>query len=205
MSVRAEKKQETRNRISTVALQLFARNGFATTRTIDVAQAAGVSHGTVFSHFSTREQLVTAVIESFGQRVVERLHDSLLAGQQVSEVLAAHLAGLAEFEDFYARLVREGPLLPTPARNVLIGIQSAVSHHLMEAVQLEMDRGRIRKLPFSFLFNTWLGLLHHYLANRDLFSPDQPVLQSCGPQLLEHYLSLISVDHPENAEENQRG
>lgn len=158
-----------------------------------MAQRAGVSHGAVFVHFATRDDLVAAVIGTFAERVIPRMHELVEARASVREVLAAHLTGLAEHEAFYTRLVSEGPLLPPYARSTLVGIQSAISLHLAQAAQREMELGTIRQIPVPMLFNTWLGLVHHYLINRDLFAPGHSVLARHGQELLNHYVALLAA------------
>lgn len=189
---RQQQKERTRLRLIETALSLYAQNGLLATRTADVAREAGVSHGTVFAHFATQEALLDAVIGEFGARVAARLHELAYRGGSLREVLQAHLAGLREAEPFYARLVKESRLLPDGARHVLTAIQSVVSHHLCEAAAREMEAGSIRPLPLHLLFNTWIGLLHYYLANDDLFAPEGSVLKRYGEELLEHYLSLLA-------------
>jgi hypothetical protein len=56
----------------------------------------------------------------------------------------------------------------------------------------ELRRHRLRKVPLHLLFNTWIGLLHHYLANRDLFVARGSVLKKHGPALIDHYLALLA-------------
>ena len=191
---RAEKKQQTRELLIEATLELMAEWGITATRTIDVAEQAGVAHGTVFVHFPTREDLIAAVVGEHAGQIAVRLHDLAGEGVTVREILAAHLAGLAEHEAFHARLVMEGPLLPPYARATLLGIQSAISARLAEVANREMAAGRIRRMPIPLLFNTWLGLVHHYLGNRELFAPGQSVVEWWGPTLLDHYLGLIKPD-----------
>ncbi|MGB5381619.1 MAG: TetR/AcrR family transcriptional regulator [Acidimicrobiia bacterium] len=188
---RADKKQQTRILLIETALDLMAERGIAATRTIDVAERAGVAHGTVFVHFATRDELVTAVVGEHADQIAGRLHELADDGATVRDVLAAHLAGLAEHEAFHARLVMEGPLLPRYARATLLGIQSAISAHLAQAAEREMADGTIRTMPIYLLFNTWLGLIHHYLGNRELFAPGQSVVERWGPTLLDHYVGLL--------------
>jgi AcrR family transcriptional regulator len=192
MARRREQKELTRARILDAAYRLFSRQGLGATTTLEVAKRAKVSHGLIFAHFVTREALVTAVVAEFSERVVVRIHDVVEAGATLREVLAAHLAGLSQHEAFYARLVTEGPALPAMARATLIGIQSATAHHIAAAAEREMDRSQIRRMPIALLFNTWIGLVHHYLVNRDLFAPGQSVLKRRGAELLEHYLGLLA-------------
>jgi AcrR family transcriptional regulator len=192
MAQRAQQKELTRARILDAAYRLFSRQGLAATTTLEVAKRAKVSHGLIFAHFATREELVTAVVAEFSERVVVRIHALVEAQASLREVLAAHLAGLAQHEAFYARLVTEGPSLPSMARATLIGIQSATAHHIAAAAEREMERSQIRRMPIPLLFNTWIGLIHHYLVNRDLFAPGESVLKRRGAELLEHYLGLLA-------------
>ena len=188
---RVERKQRTRSQLIETALDLMAELGINATRTVDVAERAGVAHGTVFLHFPTREDLVVAVVDSHVERVAARLHELAGDGVTVEDVLSAHLAGLGEHEAFYSRLVMEGPSLPPLARATLLGIQSAISAHLAQAAEKAMAAGEIREMPVYLLFNTWLGLVHHYLGNRELFAPGESVLDRWGPTLLDHYLGLL--------------
>lgn len=55
-------KEERRRAILEAAIPLFARNGFSQTSVSDVARAAGVSHGTVFLYFSSKEELFRAAL-----------------------------------------------------------------------------------------------------------------------------------------------
>jgi AcrR family transcriptional regulator len=188
---RQEQKNQTRKQLITVALDQFAKEGLIVTRTIDIANAAGVSHGTVFAHFKTRNDLLVAVIEEFGSRVAGRIHELAYDGSSVREVLQAHINGLIEVEPFYTRLVKEGPLLPPSAQNALVVIQSAISIHLNQVAEREISAGKIRDIPLHLLFNTWIGLIHYYLANSNLFAPGESVLKRYGAALLEHYLALV--------------
>ena len=74
-SQRQRQKNETRKRLIATAMDQFAKNGLTATRTADIAAAAEVSHGTVFTHFPTREALLEEVIEAFGMKITERMHE----------------------------------------------------------------------------------------------------------------------------------
>jgi AcrR family transcriptional regulator len=191
-SQRQKQKDLTRKHIIEVAIKQFGENGFTNTRTLDIAKAAKVSHGTIFAHFSTQEELLNVVIEEFGYRVANRLHELVNSCVCLKEVLNAHLLGLMEFELFYTRLVIEGRLLPESARITLTMIQSAISFHINQVAEKEIACGMIRPLPIHLLFNTWMGLIHYYLTNNDQFAPGESVLKRYGQELLQHYMLLIT-------------
>lgn len=184
-------KEQTSRRLIEVALSEFGNQGIKATRMSDIAKAAGVSHGTVFAHFATQEALIIAVIEEFGEKITLRTHELANECGGVREVLAAHLQGIIEFEAFYTRLVIEAGFLPPAARDTFIMIQSAISFHLSQAAQREMDAGSIVSMPVHLLFNTWVGLLHYYISNGDLFATQDSVVKRYGTILLDHYMNLI--------------
>jgi AcrR family transcriptional regulator len=191
-STRAAQKRATREALIAAAMRVYEMDGIAAARTADVAAAAGVSHGTVFVHFPTREALFAAALEEFGSMLTRRIHELATSGASVREVLSAHLQGIGEHEGFYSRLTIEAPLLPDDARRGLFSVQSAISFHLAQAAEREQAAGTIKPMPVHLLFNTWIGLVHYYLANRDMFAPDGSVVERCGPELLEHFMSLIA-------------
>jgi len=190
---RQQQKENTRRKLLDTALDVFSQHGILATRMSDIAAAAGVSHGTVFLHFDTQEALISAVIEDFGFGMASRTYQLAGSSSSLKEILTAHLHGIGEQEDFYTRLVIETSLLPIAARNALISIQSAVSFHIGQAAQREMAAGAIKQMPVALLFNTWIGLVHYYLSNRDLFAPGKSVIETCGPMLVDHFIGLIST------------
>ncbi|MFV0413783.1 MAG: TetR/AcrR family transcriptional regulator [Oscillospiraceae bacterium] len=189
---RQQQKEATRQKIMQAAYAVYASEGFAAT-TAAIARQAGVSHGTVFAHFPTQENLLVCLVESFGAALAGSIHDLAAAGNSVEELLAAHLAILQRQEGFYTRLVAERSLLPAAVQTTLASTQSALSHHLNIRMSAEIKAGAIKNLPPHLLFNTWMGLVHYYLLNKDLFSPGAPLLPRYGAELIHAYLALVKT------------
>src|SRR3954449_11278667 len=73
---REEKKAQTRERLLDAASTVFARKGFASTSIDEVAEAAGVTKGAVYSNFDSKEDLVRTVLdERLEQRFRELAED----------------------------------------------------------------------------------------------------------------------------------
>lgn len=191
MSLRERQKEQTREKLMEAACRVFTRQGILMTRMEDIAREAGVSHGTVFAHFRSQEELTEAVTAHYGKLIAARTHDLAEEGAGLKEVLAAHLQGIGEYEGFYTRLLMEARLLPQGVRDVFVGIQSVLSFHFSRALKQEGD------IPAALLFNLWIGLIHHYLANGDLYAPGGSVIQRYGPELMTAYLRLIQMDKEE--------
>jgi AcrR family transcriptional regulator len=190
-TLRKEQKEATQRRLVETALDFFAARGFANSNTADFAKAAEVSHGTVFLHFPTREALVLRVLDAFGDRLSAAFKEAMQGEARLEGVLRAHLDVLREYEPFYARLVQEGPLLPIKARSLLFILHASVSHRIRLAAEREARAAPRREIAPHLLFNTWIALLHYYIANRDVFTPGKSVLAAKGDELVEHFLNLV--------------
>ncbi|MGZ3711928.1 MAG: TetR/AcrR family transcriptional regulator, partial [Bdellovibrionota bacterium] len=182
---RKEQKEKTRHGLVKHAELLFSKYGISQTTTADVAKALKVSHGTVFVHFPTRDELILAVVEQFGDRLSEALGNCLSEEMPLKELLQAHLAVLADFEDFYLRLITESQFLPARIRGIQYGMNASLSYRFYRQAQKLMKEGEIKKMDQASFFNTWMSLVHYYVMNRDLFSDKSPILQEAG-EVAEH-------------------
>jgi len=188
---RKEQKAATQQHLVETALEFFAARGFANANTADFAKAANVSHGAVFLHFPTREALVMRVLDAFGDRLSAAFNAAMEGEARLERVLRAHVDVLSEYELFYSRLVQEGALLPKKARSLLFMLHASVSRRLRLAAEAEAAAGAMREIAPHLLFNTWIALLHHYIANRDIFAPGESVLAAKGDELIAHFLNLL--------------
>lgn len=190
---RKEQKERTRAGLVAEAEELFAAHGISSTTTADIAKSLKVSHGTLFVHFPTREDLIKAVVEDFGERLSSALGKRCADDLVLKDLLKSHLVVLAEFEDFYMRLISESQSLPPHIRSIVYSMNASLSYRFYRAAKNEMDRGLIKKMTQVQFFNTWMGLVHYNIMNRDLFSEKTPILHEVGNELLKHFLNLIKT------------
>jgi AcrR family transcriptional regulator len=188
---RQEQKAGTRAKLVAGALKLFARKGITQTTTADIAKAIGMSHGVVFLHFPKRDDLVIAVIEEFAARLQVEFRAAMERNAGLRTVLQAHLLVLAEFEPFYARLVAEAPLLPANVRSTLMMLHAAIAGWMFDELEKERAAGQARAISRPLLFNTWIGLVHHYVVNRDVFANGDSVIVEQGEMLVDHFMALV--------------
>jgi AcrR family transcriptional regulator len=190
---RKEQKEKTRVGLISQAEGLFAKHGISQTTTADIAKALQVSHGTVFIHFPTREDLILAVVDRFGERLSTELGKRFALDLSLKELLKAHVAVLSEFEDFYLRLISESQSLPPQIRSQLYALNASLSYRVYRAAKDAMKEGQIKKIEQAPFFNTWLGLLHYHIQNRDLFSERTPILKEIGDDLIRQFMNLIKT------------
>ncbi len=92
MPVRRRRKDARPGEILDAAMVEFSANGFAGTRLTEVARRAGVSHGTIYNYFDSKEALFRDLVRS---RLVESIDTApfqeALAGLTVEQTLRAAL------------------------------------------------------------------------------------------------------------------
>ena len=197
---RQQQKEQTREKLLRAAYRVFSRQGIMQSRMEDIAREAGVSHGTVFVHFKSQEELTEAVVSYYGGEIAARTHSLSESGGSLEEVLHANLMGIGMYEGFYTRLLLEGRLLPQAARDSFVMIQSVLSLHFTRALARE-EAAAGTGIPAHMLFSMWVGLLHHYLQNGDLFSPEGGIIARHGGMLMDSFLRLLNIERRMNHED----
>jgi len=72
-SVRQDRSETTRKHVLDAAMSCFAQHGYDATSTATIAEAAGVSQGTIFHHFTTKEGLFSAIVRTATDAFKERV------------------------------------------------------------------------------------------------------------------------------------
>lgn len=91
------KGRRTRAQLLTAAEAVFSDVGFHTARIQDIAKAAGVSHGTFYTYFESKEVIFRTLVESLAAEMVNTR--SLVRGDPI----AAVLDGVRLYVDSYSR------------------------------------------------------------------------------------------------------
>jgi AcrR family transcriptional regulator len=97
--LRKRRKEARPSELTAAALALFVERGFAATRLEDVAARAGVSKGTLYLYFDSKEALFKAVIQ-------EGIVPAIVAGEAIAAQHAGSAFDLLErlLENWWARI-----------------------------------------------------------------------------------------------------
>ncbi len=107
---------KTRQMFVDVARQLFAKNGVANTTMNDIALASGKGRRTVYTYFSSKEEVYYAVIEGELERLSDKLDEvaskKIRPQEKIIELIYTHLSMIKE------TVVRNGNLRAEFFRNI---------------------------------------------------------------------------------------
>lgn len=107
---------KTRQKLVEVARQLFAKKGIANTTMNDIAVASGKGRRTLYTYFSRKEDVYSAVIESELERLSDKLDEvaamKIRPQDKIIEIIYTHLSMIRE------SVVRNGNLRAEFFRNI---------------------------------------------------------------------------------------
>ena len=132
---RQRRKQARPQELLDAALQLFVEKGFSATRSEEVAERAGVSKGTLYLYFSSKEELFKAVVRSN--------ISTLIAEGQALAVGDTRAGGICKIVITEARNFPE--LAQFYVDEVVRPAQRLVSHALARGI----ERGEFRAVPLD--------------------------------------------------------
>ncbi len=182
MANRASKKEETRQRILEVSLDLFRERGFRQTTMRDVSKRVGVALGTLYNYFPTKEHIPLYFFEQALERVRQRFPQERQAEMAFEEeiflLISLQLEEVEPYQEFLHLMVAQAAA-PSSRLNLLsLEVQRLKSRYLdfvIDIATAAQDRGELPRMGLdSLLLNGFwafqLGILLFWLNDE---SPHQ--------------------------------
>ncbi len=95
------KKEEKARRILSAAIKVFAEDGYREAKISRIAQEAGVAHGSVYTYFKNKEDLLFKMIATIWQELGERL-DTIREDKELDPLQKVHAMVATTFDVFTA-------------------------------------------------------------------------------------------------------
>ena len=155
----------TEERILEAAREVFLAEGFGA-QTAKIAQRAGVSEGSIFKRFATKEALFYAALEidkhpAWHDEIAQRVGQ----GDSRENLIQLSLSIILYTNTILARMITKMGSHPTPAtfkglpEHPIVKDRNKVSAYL----QQEMDLGRLRRCDPQLLAGMLFGALNHHI------------------------------------------
>jgi AcrR family transcriptional regulator len=150
---RRRRKAERPQEILEAAFAQFSRNGYAMTTLEQIAERAGVTKGTIYVYFDSKEHLFISMVRELMKVTLDTLQDMLESHQgSTAELLRAQFSFIYQHivEDRRRRemarlLIAEASRFPALTDRYQEEIQRPCMDLLTKTIQRGVDRGEIRK------------------------------------------------------------
>lgn len=137
-----------REAVIVTAARLFKEQGFDRTTVRDIGDALGFPSGSLFYHFSSKEDILVAVMQDGTRRARERLEavlkEGVLGGDGLDTLVRAHLeATLHAAPDAMAVVLREWGSLSEDAKRLLVEERDEYEARFAEELRVCADQGLV--------------------------------------------------------------
>jgi len=183
------------------ALDCFAERGFAATRLDEVARRAGVTRGTLYLYFPSKEELFKAVVrQSIVPIIAERAQAIASSDAPAAETLSAFLLSIpaalrgSKIIAIPKIIISESQNFPDLARFYLTEVLGRGRRRVKGLIRRGIERGEFRDLNVDQVFFCVMAPIvmamvwEHTFATFDKEMPELPALCRTHIDLLLHGL-----------------
>jgi AcrR family transcriptional regulator len=196
---RFERRKDARpGEILDAALDLFVERGFAATRLEDVAQRAGVSKGTVYLYFDSKEELFKAVVRSGIVRAIEQAETDLAGSDESSAALLRRLfagwwehIGATRLSGIPKLMISEAQNFPELARFYYAEVVQRGSRLFEQMIERGIARGEFRAVDVDYAARALVAPLIMRTLLQHSFLPCAGPDDFDAPAYFDHTLDLM--------------
>jgi AcrR family transcriptional regulator len=179
---RERNKQEKRARLVAAARTLFARKGFASTTTAEIAARAEVGAGTLFLYFASKDDLLVEIFRAEMDAVLERAFATLpRRASLLSELLHVYGAMIAHHErnpELARAFVKEMLFVSPPDRALVFEFIDGLGARVAARIALRQERGELdasvsAPLVAENLFAIFIARLQKWLGLDERLASDE--------------------------------
>lgn len=194
MSVREAKKQRNKQAIVEAAISLFSAQGYENTSIEQIARAAGVGKGTVYSYFQTKKD----IIKGFFEYELEKIHLELVKrSNQDASILEQMLTiYMTEFHHVtqnreFGRLYMRESIFPKES-DVQDNLETDDKYFqiLFPILQKGQERGELRKdvdllYMTAHFYSLYIMIISAWYTGRISTDEVEPAMELLFRQVLE--------------------
>lgn len=195
---RWERRKEDRPReLLAAALELFVERGYSATRLDDVARRAGVSKGTLYLYYETKEELLKAVVrQSLVPAIAqaEKLADEFpgSAAELIRTIISGwwKMIGTTPAAGIPKLIIAESGNFPQLARFYFDEVIERGRRMFARVLKRGMDSGEFRAMNVDYAVQVTLAPIVFLVIWQYSFQPLDP--KQLDPQrYLDHYISIL--------------
>lgn len=191
--------EDRKIQILRVAVSLFSKKGFGGTTTKEIAQAAGVSEAMVFRHYSTKQELYTAILdhkacsgdamnpEELVAEALQKKNDWAVFHRLALGALEHHEAD-PEFQRLLLHSALEGHELSQMFFEKFVERVYALLGGYIAGRQRD---GAMANIDPAIIVRAFIGMIVHHSLNNNLWDPKRRLLKISNEEAARHFTDIL--------------
>lgn len=192
MNKRELSKKNTITKILNAAKIEFVKSGFLKTKTIDIAERAGVAHGTLFLYFNNKETLIIEIFRQEIKKIALKMHESLKNTLTIKEMLGNYLQLLISEEDFFCVIAREFPFYPDTLKREIMVLETATRKYFYESIQIGIANNMLKPMNITSVLIFLFGTIDYILKNKTIFTNKSSVIEEKKAMIINTFINFIT-------------
>lgn len=186
-------KELTHKKIIRAAKVLIVKKGVINLPTSEIAKKAGVSHGSIFAHFSNRDTLILEVFRMELIRIAKELYRITDVNFDLRTILEIFFDYLHVEEDFFVVIAKEFPQFEKKLQRNIIVTESIIRKIFYNAIEKGISEGRYKKIDITMSISFLFATINYYLSRREFFiTGKKGVLKAKKIQIINTFYSIIN-------------
>ena len=191
--------EDRKIQILRVAVSLFSKKGFGGTTTREIANAAGVSEAMVFRHYSTKQELYTAILdhkacsgdamdpEELVAESLQEKNDWAVFHRLALGALEHHEAD-PEFQRLLLHSALEGHELAQMFFEKFVERVYALLGGYIAGRQRD---GAMANIDPAIIVRAFIGMIVHHSLNNNLWDPKRRLLKISNEEAARHFTDIL--------------
>lgn len=192
MNLRQKQKSQTKKDILNSAKHIFSHLGFLQASTLDIAKHAGVAHGTIFSHFSSKNVLLEAVFNKYLWEINQKLSKEINSNLPFSELIEIYLNSVIDDYSFISNIYKFLPFFPKYLKEIIVFKELSIRKYFYDSYVIGVNEGLYLDIEISSLLNFIFGTIQYYIINDEIFSDQDCILVDKKESIILTIGELIS-------------
>ncbi|MGA6926466.1 MAG: TetR/AcrR family transcriptional regulator [Desulfosarcina sp.] len=143
--------EQRRRQIIDAAVNLFIENGFHKTTTRQIAQAAGISIGSLYEYIATKEDVLYLVCDAIHAEIERGVGDALNRAQRgknpLAEVIREYFTVCQRMNDHILLIYQETQSLPGKWQRIVLGNEIRITGIFTGVLARLMASGDLSRIP----------------------------------------------------------
>ncbi len=194
MSVREAKKQRNKQAIVEAAISLFSAQGYENTSIEQIAKAAGVGKGTVYSYFQTKKDLIKGFcdyeLEKIHLELVKRSNQDASILEQMLTIYMTEFHHVTQNREFGRLYMRESIFPKESDIQDNLETDDKYFQILFPILQRGQERGELRKdvellYMTAHFYSLYIMIISAWYTGRISTEEVEPAMELLFRQVLE--------------------
>ena len=179
MNMREEGKAKTKQKIIDETKKVLFEKGSIKMSTKDISNESGVSQGTIFLHFASKENLINYILNELIRTFYQDLQNTCKVNVERSVFLNQFLNVFSRHEDILSIVYKDYFYLSDEVQRTIDQVESNIKSLFFD--QIRSSQGKEISIVDSFvLIDGFLSQIKLYLYHKELQTNSSVIKQSTG-------------------------